>query len=381
MDPTTMHEPAMGRTPPEAVGPDEAWAAVLARDARFDGRLVYAVSTTGVFCRPSCPSRRPHRRHVTLFPGPDEARAAGFRPCRRCAPEADLAPAPAAVLRVQSHIDAHLDDRLTLDRLADVAGLSPAHLQRSFKARYGLSPHEYVRARRAERFKAEVRKGRSVTDALYEAGYSSGSRLYEGAYERLGMTPGAYRRGGRGVHIRYAVAASTLGRLLVAATDKGVCAVQLGDAEPALEASLRGQYPEATLERDDRSLRPTLAAILAHLDGSVRQLDLPIDVAGTAFEGRVWKALREIPYGETRSYAEVAAAVGRPSAARAVARACASNRVALLVPCHRVVRGDGSTGGYRWGEERKRRLLAREKAQLASPGRADLGSGHRRPGR
>lgn len=342
--------------------PDEAWAAVTSRDARADGRFFYAVTTTGVFCRPSCPSRRPRRRHVLFFARPQEARAAGFRPCRRCAPEARFAPAAAALERVRAHVDAHLDERLTLEALAAVASLSPAHLQRSFKARYGLSPRGYVRARRAERFKAEVRKGRTVTDALYEAGYGSGSRLYEAAAAELGMTPGTYRRGGAGLSIRYTTAAAALGRVLVAATERGVCAVQLGDADAELEAGLARQYPQATLERDDAALRPTLAAILAHLDGGVRQLDLPLDVAATAFEWRVWRALQQIPYGETRSYAEVAAALGRPRAARAVARACAANRVALLVPCHRVVRGDGGVGGYRWGTERKRALLARETA-------------------
>lgn len=305
---------------------------------------------------------------MSLFSTPDAARAAGFRPCRRCTPERELTPTSAAVDQVRAHIDSHLDDRLTLDRLALVAGLSPAHLQRSFKARLGLSPRDYVRACRAERFKSELRKGRSVTDALYDAGYSSGSRLYENAYAQLGMTPGAYRRGGQGVEIRYSIASSTHGRLLVGATAKGVCAVQLGDSESALETSLRGQYPRARLQRDDEALRPTLAAILAHLDGGIRRLDLPIDVAATAFEWRVWKALREIPYGETRSYGEVAAAVGQPRAARAVARACASNRVALLVPCHRVVRGDGSAGGYRWGVARKRRLLEQEKARAGGGG-------------
>lgn len=355
-------ETEMKQEPREPVDRNVAWGAVVARDPGFDGRLVYAVSTTGVFCRPSCPSRRPHRRHVRFFARPAEARAAGFRPCRRCAPEDDLAPGLAAVERVRVHIDAHLDGRLTLGELAAVAGLSPAHLQRTFKARLGLSPRDYVRARRAARFKTEVRRGRTVTDALYEAGYSSGSRLYENAYAHIGMTPGAYRRGGEGVRVAYTIAESALGRLLVASTERGVCAVQLGDADRALEKGLRRQYPGATLERDDVALRPTLAAILAHLDAGVG-LDLPVDVAATAFEWRVWKALQEIPYGETRSYAEVAAAVGRPRAARAVARACASNRVALVVPCHRVVRSDGSTGGYRWGEARKRRLLEQEKTR------------------
>jgi AraC family transcriptional regulator of adaptative response/methylated-DNA-[protein]-cysteine methyltransferase len=365
MEATDRRESDVSRAPRRILDPEAAWSAVASRDAGLDGRLVYAVSTTGVFCRPSCPSRRPSRRHVTFFSRPEEARDAGFRPCRRCAPEAVTAPAVAAVERARAHIDSHLDDRLTLESLARVAGLSPTHLQRSFKARVGLSPRDYVRARRTERFKAAVRNGRTVTDALYEAGYGSGSRLYEGAHARLGMTPGAYRRGALGVPIRYSIAASPLGRLLVATTDRGVCSVALGEADGELEAALHRQYPGANVERDDRWLRGTLAAVLAHLDGGVRRLDLPLDVAATAFEWRVWKELQRIPYGETRSYAEVARALGRPRAARAVARACASNRVALLVPCHRVVRRDGEAGGYRWGEERKRRLLQREKARSA----------------
>jgi len=341
--------------------PETAWAAVMARDRSYEGRFVYAVRSTGVFCRPACPSRRPKRRNVDFFALPAAARAAGFRPCERCRPEAALAPGAEAVARVRAHIDEHLDARLTLETLAQVSGLSPAHLQRTFKAHIGLSPRDYLRARRAERFKAEIRQGRTVTDALYEAGYGSGSRLYEGADARLGMTPGAYKRGGKGASIRFTTSASRLGHLLVAATERGICAVQLGDSERNLEAALRREYPGAELQRDDAALRPTLSAILAHLDGEPKQLDLPLDVAASVFQWRVWHALQEIPYGQTRSYAQVAAAVGEPRAARAVARACASNRVALLVPCHRVVRADGSSGGYRWGEERKRRLLEQEK--------------------
>ena len=352
-----------------APDPETAWTAVLARDASYEGRFVYAVRSTGVFCRPTCPSRRPRREHVAFFALPTEARAAGFRACRRCRPEAARTPVAEAMARVRSHIDDHRDGRLTLGELATVAGLSPAHLQRTFKAQLGLSPRDYLRARRAERFKAEVRQGRSVTDALYEAGYGSGSRLYEGADARLGMTPGVYKRGGKGAKVRFTTAASSVGRVLVAATDRGICSVQLGDSDAALEAALRHEYPEAELHRDDRGLRPSLAAILAHLGGEVKQLDLPLDVAATTFQWRVWHALQEIPYGETRSYAEVAAAVGQPRAVRAVARACATNRVALLVPCHRVVRADGSEGGYRWGQERKHRLLASEKAAAASRGR------------
>ena len=362
----TMTETRSGAAMPD---PETAWAAVLGRDAGFEGRFVYAVRSTGVFCRPTCPSRRPRREQVAFFAQAAEARAAGFRACRRCRPEAAQTQVAEAMARVRAHIDDHLDLRLTLGELATVAGLSPTHLQRTFKAQLGLSPRDYLRARRAERFKSEVRQGRTVTDALYEAGYGSGSRLYEAAPARLGMTPGAYKRGGKGAQVRFTTAASSLGRVLVAATDRGICAVQLGDTDGALEAALRSEYPQATLHRDDAGLRPSLAAILAHLGGEVRQLDLPLDVAASAFQWRVWHALQEIPYGETRSYAEVAAAVGQPRAVRAVARACATNRVALLVPCHRVVRADGSEGGYRWGQERKHRLLASEKAVAAGRGR------------
>ena len=357
-------EAMTGTADKTALGPDAAWSAVLARDARYDGRFVYAVRTTGIFCRPSCPSRRPHRKHVAFYDGPALARAAGFRACRRCAPESATA-AARAIGRVRAHIDAHLDERLTLAELSGVAGLSPSHLQKAFKAALGLSPRDYVRLRRAERFKSEVRSGRSVTDALYEAGYGSGSRLYSDANARLGMTPGAYKRGGAGETVRFSMAASKLGRLLVASTERGLCAVQLGESDTALEAALRKDYPRAELVRDDRVLKPALAAILAHLDGAVPRLDLPVDVAATAFQWRVWRTLQQIPYGETRSYAQVAEALGQPKAVRAVARACASNRVALLVPCHRVVRADGSLGGYRWGASRKRLLLEKEKGRGA----------------
>jgi len=348
--------------------PEVFWGAVLSRDRRYEGEFVYGVKSTGVFCRPTCPSRRPRREQVAFFPGSAEAKAAGFRACLRCHPEKVLAPVAAVLERVRAYVDAHLDERLTLEALAGVAELSPAHLQRTFKAALGLSPRDYIRASRAERFKSEVRRGRSVTDALYEAGYGSGSRLYEDADARLGMTPGAYRRGGKGQVLSYSIAASPFGRLLVAKTDRGVSAVQLADSDSTLVAGLRKDYPHAELKRDDAALRPTLAAILAHIGGEVPKLDLPLDVAATAFQGRVWRALQDIPRGETRSYAEVAQAVGQPKAVRAVARACATNRVALLVPCHRVVRSDGSLSGYRWGAERKARLLEDEK-QSATRGR------------
>lgn len=355
-EPVTIRQ-GRGETPPDA---ETAWAAVQGRDDRFDGRFVYAVRSTGVFCRPSCPSRRPGRGQVAFFADAGAAAAAGFRACKRCDPASPRSPRAAALERVRALIEERLDDRLTLAELARAARLSPAHLQKSFKAALGLSPRDYVRARRAERFKAEVRGGRSVTDALYHAGYGSGSRLYESAPKRLGMTPGAYRNGGRGQRIGYTTAESRYGRLLLAATARGVCAVQLGDSDGALAATLRQEYPEAELRRDDATLRPWLAAILAHLDGRVPRLDLPLDVAASAFQRRVWAALQEIPRGETRSYAQVAASLGAPRAARAVARACAANPIALLVPCHRVVRADGAAGGYRWGAPRKQRLLADE---------------------
>jgi AraC family transcriptional regulator of adaptative response/methylated-DNA-[protein]-cysteine methyltransferase len=239
--------------------------------------------------------------------------------------------------------------------------LSPYHLQRVFKRIVGVSPREYREALRVGEFKSRVKKGESVTSALYEAGYGSSSRLYENAGGRLGMTPAAYRRGGRGAGINYTIAGCPLGRLLVAATEKGVCAVRLGDSDKELEAALRTEYSEAEIHRDDKSLGEWVGALVDHLQGKHPRLDLPLDVQATAFQLSVWKKLREIPYGSTRSYSEVARAIGRPSAVRAVARACATNPVALVIPCHRVVRENQSLGGYRWGIERKRALLERER--------------------
>ena len=344
---------------PENPDPETAWAAVLERDGRFDGRFVYAVESTGVYCRPTCPSRRPRRSNVRFFAVPGEAERAGFRPCRRCRP-GEASRQAEAVRLACGYLESHLDEAPTLNDLAREVGMSPWHLHRTFKAALGLSPREYAARLRAGRFKDEVRGGESVAGATYGAGYGSSSRLYEKAGENLGMTPGAYRRGGRGMQIRYTVADSPFGRLLVAATDKGICAVSVGDGDGPLEAELRREYPNAGIERDDAALRPWLDAVLPALEGKAGAGELPLDLQATAFQWRVWRALQEIPRGETRSYGEVAAALGRPGAARAVAQACASNRVALVVPCHRVVRGDGDPGGYRWGAERKRRILAQE---------------------
>ena len=349
---------------PETLDPETAWTAVLDRDARFDGQFVYAVDSTGVYCRPTCPSRRPRRANVRFFAAPEEAEGAGYRPCRRCRPrQGETSRQAEAVRRASAFLEAHLEENPSLTDLAREVGLSPHHLQRTFKAATGLSPKQYAARLRAAQFKAEVQRGESVASATYGAGYGSSSRLYEKADANLGMTPGAYRRGGKGMQIRYTVADSPFGRLLVGATERGICAVNLGDEDAALETELRREYPSAEIERDDEALKDWLATILPRLNGPAAARDLPLDLQATAFQWRVWRALQEIPYGETRSYREIAAAVGQPNAARAVAQACANNRVALVVPCHRVVRGDGTPGGYRWGTERKRRILGYEADQ------------------
>lgn len=346
---------------PETLDPEAAWAAVLARDARFDGRFVYAVGSTGIYCRPTCPSRRPRRSNVRFFAVPQEAEGAGYRPCRRCRPrQGERSRQAEAVRRAIAYLEAHLEDNPTLADLSREVGLSPHHLQRTFKAATGLSPKQYAVRLRAAQFKAEVQRGESVASATYGAGYGSSSRLYEKADSSLGMTPATYRRGGRGMRIRFTFADSPFGRLLVGATERGICAVNLGDDDDALQAELRREYPNAEIERDDAALQDWVAAILPRLDGPAPARDLPLDLQATSFQWRVWRALQEIPYGETRSYREIAAALGQPQAARAVAQACATNRVALVVPCHRVVRGDGTPGGYRWGAERKRRILGHE---------------------
>jgi AraC family transcriptional regulator of adaptative response/methylated-DNA-[protein]-cysteine methyltransferase len=352
-------------TSAEAVGrvDDEgAWSALVNRDHRFDGRFVFAVRTTGVYCRPSCPARRPRRENVRFFMAPPQAEAAGFRACRRCHPKSPH-PAPAAQLAsdARAYIEEHLDEPVTLAELGREVGSSPFHLQRTFKRETGLSPREYRDARRLARLRAQLKEGETVTTATYEAGYGSLSRVYEKSSERLGMTPAAYKRGGRGLRIRFGTARSPFGRVLLAATERGLCAVNLADTDAQAEAALRREFPEAAFERAGREIEGWMEALVRHLEGKEPRLDLPLDVQASAFRWRVYKALQQIPYGETRSYGEVAKAMGRPTAARAVARACATNPVALVVPCHRVVRGDGEPGGYRWGAARKARLLEQER--------------------
>ena len=347
---------------------ERAWAAVAARDPAWDGRIVYAVASTGVYCRPTCAARRPRRDRVAFFGDAVAAEAGGYRACRRCRPSHRGAPdAERQVGAARDFLAAHLDETITLERLGRQVGLSPYHLQRTFKRLLGVTPKDYVLALRAERLKQRLKEGDDVTTATYEAGYGAGSRLYEQSNARLGMTPGTFRRGGQGAHIRFTLAASPLGRLLVAATERGICAVRLGDDDQELASALRQDYPQATLERvaGGDPLEDWLEIILESLspspDSAPAALDaLPLDVRATAFEWRVWRELQRIPRGATRSYGEVAAAVGAPNAARAVGRACGANRVALVVPCHRVVGARGKLGGYRWGVERKQRLLAGE---------------------
>ncbi len=347
---------------------EQRWRAVRERNPRFDGAFVYAVRSTGIYCRPSCPARRPRRRRVLFFGSAEAAEASGFRPCRRCQPgsASSLHPATNVVRDACRHIEAHLDGHLTLSRLAAVVGWNPFALHRAFKQLLGVTPRAYADAERLRRLKAGLARGEDVTTALYGAGYSSSSRLYEHAASRLGMTPATYRRGGPGMLIRYTIASCPLGRLLVAATPRGICSVCLGASDRMLRLALRREYPRAEIRKDGVELRGYLRALLRYLHGAERQLALPLDVQATAFQERVWAALRRIPYGATRTYSQVARSIGRPGATRAVARACATNPACIIVPCHRVVRSDGGLGGYRWGIERKQALLDRERGSARS---------------
>jgi AraC family transcriptional regulator of adaptative response/methylated-DNA-[protein]-cysteine methyltransferase len=347
---------------------EQMWSAVMARDNANDGQFVFAVRSTRIYCRPSCPARRPRRDQVQFFLLPEAAENAGFRACLRCRPRAlpVTDPALGLVAQVCRAIDAAVSEPITLTDLSAQTGVSPHHLQRTFKRVMGITPREYAEAGRLGQFKSSVRKGASVTTALYDAGYGSSRALYEKSAARLGMTPAVYRRGGEGMVIGFAVVASPLGRLLVAATAKGVCAVTLGESDDELEAALRDEYPAAEIARDDRMIETASAAIIEHLNGKRPDLKLPLDIQATAFQRQVWQALQEIPYGSTTSYSDIAERIGRPNAVRAVARACATNRVALVIPCHRVVGKDKKLTGYRWGLERKGKLLEREKDKSIS---------------
>lgn len=351
--------PTMGADP----AAEARWRAVTNRRPMVDDAFVYAVTTTGVYCRPGCPSRRPRRENVVFFDHAEAARTAGYRPCRRCRPDEPVGAALDAVIdRARARLDSDDEGDPSLAALAEEAGYSPGHFQRLFKARVGLSPKQYARAARVGRLRTALGSGSSVTDAVYAAGYGGTARVHADAPAGLGMTPLAYRKGGAGEVIDHALADGTLGRILVAATARGLCLVAMGDDDGLLLEDLRRRFPAATLRADGpaaHAMLPTVLALAAE-PGIPAAADLPLDLRGTAFQLRVWQELRRIPAGETRTYAEVAAGLGQPTATRAVAGACAANPVALVVPCHRVVRSDGGLGGYRWGVTRKRALLDAE---------------------
>ncbi len=336
-------------------------AAVAAREGGFDGRFVYAVRSTGVYCRPSCPSRAARPENLSFHAGPVEAEAAGFRPCRRCRPDA-AAPSQqqaATIARACRLIEA-AETPPPLDTLARAAGLSPFHFHRTFKAVTGVTPKAYAQAHRAARAADSLAAGRSVTESVYAAGYGAPSRFYAGAAERLGMSPSAYRKGGAGERISFAVGACALGLVLVAATTRGICAILLGDDAEALRRDLAARFPRAEIAAGTPDFAATVEAVVRLVAAPEAGFDLPLDIGGTAFQQRVWQALRRIPVGTTATYAEIAAAIGAPAAVRAVAMACGANALAIAIPCHRVVRSDGALSGYRWGTERKAALLARE---------------------
>ncbi|HUG46700.1 MAG TPA: bifunctional DNA-binding transcriptional regulator/O6-methylguanine-DNA methyltransferase Ada [Sphingomicrobium sp.] len=335
---------------------DEAWAAFEKRDRTFNGRFVVAVTTTGIYCKPSCPARRPKRENVLFYADGGQARAAGYRPCFRCRPD-EVARDALAIAQAAELIE-QADEAPTLAGLASAVGYAPHHFQRLFKRALGVSPAQYARALRAKRAQRHLKEKGSVTDAIYEAGYSGPSRFYRDSKERLAMTPSAWRDGGRGETIRWTIADSALGPMLVAATSKGICRLTFDDSGDSLERI----FPNAALIEDDGSMAELVRGVIAAVERPAEALELPVDVAGTAFQEKVWSELRKIPPGETRSYAQIAAAIGQPGAVRAVGTANGDNHIAVLIPCHRVIRSDGSLGGYAGGLDRKRRLLEAEGA-------------------
>ena len=348
---------------------DSRWQAVLARDAARDGKFVFAVSSTGVYCRPSCPAKRPRRENVTFFRRPQEAEKAGYRECLRCRPNAISGnPRQELIKSVCRYIEQHLDEPITLAQMSAEFRLSPFHLQRTFKSVLGITPKEYANSCRMRGFRQNLKAGHSVTRAMHEAGYSSTSRLYTRTASELGMDPSKYRRGAIAAPIRYTCTDSPLGRLLIAATDKGICSIRFADSDEELEQGLKQEFPFAIRRRDDRDLAELAQRVVRRMNGNGKKKNqdmtsaLPLDIQATAFQRRVWSYLRSIAFGETRSYSQVAKAIRRPSAVRAVARACATNPVAIAIPCHRIVRSNGEMGGYRWGVDRKKALLELEAA-------------------
>jgi AraC family transcriptional regulator of adaptative response/methylated-DNA-[protein]-cysteine methyltransferase len=353
--------------------PGKSWQQVLARDASADGQFFYAVKSTKIFCKPSCPSRKPNRKNVAFFPSAPAAEAAGYRACLRCEPDRTIDrpdPQAAAIATVADYLKDHASERTRLSDLARVTGVGKLTILRGFKRVLGVTPAEFAKEQRLAKFKSKIREPKArVTDAIYEAGFGSSSRLYENSAVSLGMTPRVMREGGAGLNIRYTIADSPLGKMLVATTDFGICAILFapgsGNAQSALEADLRTRFAKAQLtpaRGNTGWLADAVAFVLAQLTESPTAAKFPLDVRATAFQQRVWKALQSIPRGQTRSYGELARELGKPTAARAVASACANNPVAIAIPCHRVVGSDGSLTGYRWGLDRKQKLLAAERA-------------------
>ena len=337
------------------------WQAVIERDRRADGVFYYSVRTTGVYCRPSCAARLARRENVAFHASCDAAERAGFRACKRCRPNEPVGTPHAAAIAEACRLIATAEEMPSLDALASTAGLSRFHFHRVFKSVTGVTPRAYATAHRADRVRAELPKSRSVMQAIYDAGFNSSGRFYEASGAMLGMTPGSFRAGGSGVAIRFAVGQCSLGAILVAATTRGVCAILLGDDADGLVRELQDRFPKAQLSGGDHGFEQWVAKAVGFVEAPALGLDLPLDLRGTAFQQRVWQALRAIPAGSTATYSEIAQRIGLPRAVRAVAHACASNPIAVAIPCHRVVRIDGSLAGYRWGIERKRALLAREK--------------------
>ena len=344
----------------ESTTADPRWQAVIDRDRRWDGTFVFAVSSTHIYCRPSCPSRRPREDRVAFYETGDAARSAGYRACKRCHPDAAQPDATTvAVVRALVQLESR-DEPITLDALADSSGVSRSHLQRQFTQMVGCSPHEWQTARRAERLRSALRAGEPVSRAAFEAGFESLPSAYAASAQHLGMSPGAYRRGAAGETVFYTIVPCALGHALVAMTSRGVCRVILGDDAAALDAQLREEMPAASLVADDAAVREVAQAVVQAASGVAVTTPLPLDLRGTAFQQRVWRELTRIPRGETITYAELAKRVGSPGAVRAVGSACGANPAAVIVPCHRVLRSDGALGGYRWGLERKAALLEKE---------------------
>ncbi len=337
------------------------WAAVLARDHSFDGTFYYSVATTGIYCRPSCAARRPKRAHVRFHATCADAEAAGFRPCKRCKPHGPaLQQEHAAKVARACRLIETAPQTPTLAALAQAAGMSPYHFHRIFKAITGVTPKAYAVACRRKRVREHLTRSKSVTEAIYEAGFNSSGRFYANASDALGMTPSCFRAGGTDAEIRFATGTCSLGAILVAATAEGVAAILMGEAPAALVRELKAGFPRAKLIGGDKDFKALLAKVIDHVEAPATSLDLPLDVRGTAFQHRVWTALRAIPAGTTATYAEIARRIGAPKAVRAVAGACAANPLAVAIPCHRVVRSDGALSGYRWGVARKRALLDKE---------------------